>query len=658
MKDFGVEVNKEINKLMQFAYNLNFADEVFGSKFKDLYNKEDLFPRGLPKGFDYPSKKNKNGVVFWRSAIRNHDTSDLYRVIIVIPGEHTPDGFKHNSLAIKFSAWENHGVFNELWCEDLRFNQKTAYFNESEFSEVPDSETAHSFTCGMAALGFKSEHVDAMLNGMMTAEQCFEAVAPKEIVHLRDLHYMGKRYIFDGNVAIKGDFKKLDDFPFPFDGPAILDCSKINTYGVNFGLNERRHKLININSNPNSIKYADITNAEIDEVIDCSAVDVQGTEFGHNVVINTDKHKGSFRKTDFSLATDEFGNKIYINAGYKASQPTGDGMPAVYANAGNAQSVLSAIQNGAAGIGLIRTEYMFFDENKQPSFIPLFITPYEKRKSDNDGYITEYDKKWEQFSYSQQQQAREILSAAGGRKVTFRLIDAKLNDFLTTEQRQQYAADFEEAPMRGAELLIKNEEVVSAQTGGIFLAAADLGVPVDILVPMITDAQQFVLLRKQIDRAAARYEIENYRVGAMIETKSIAYDIDQLIRTGETECPDVYMDNIYHKGADFISFGTNDLTEDVTGLPRQLGEGAFETLTKEVKEVIKESVNRARVVNPNIEIGFCGNHANFPQNFDFFKEVKANYISCRPDFVPLTKNIFENRQGSSTGSILSNTYTP
>ena len=177
-----------------------------------------------------------------------------------------------------------------------------------EFTEngegLSTEENYYLFIDCMVFLGFQRRDIEKVLEGEMTAREAYQNVAPEEIKNLQRVGYGRKYYIFDDNVAISGDFKNvcLDDFPFPFEGQPILDCSKVEIEGVIFGNNERRVKLININSNPYSIKFTDIREAVIDEEIDASKVNIYGTQFGEHKVINLDRSISTFFDSDIALA--------------------------------------------------------------------------------------------------------------------------------------------------------------------------------------------------------------------------------------------------------------------------------------------------------------------------------------------------------------------
>lgn len=163
------------------------------------------------------------------------------------------------------------------------------------------------------------------------------------------------------------------------------------------------------------------------------------------------------------------------------------------------------------------------------------------------------------------------------------------------------------------------------QTKAILEAASENNTSVDILIPMITKENQFFQIKNIIDKIAKDYKFTNYQIGAMIENAAMANDVD-----------------VIAPYADFISFGTNDLTESVTGLSRHSGKEDFIILNAKVKDIIKESIYRARIANPNISIGFCGEHSSQLDNIEFMKSIGADYISCISSFVPTAKSVFAN----------------
>ena len=98
------------------------------------------------------------------------------------------------------------------------------------------------------------------------------------------------------------------------------------------------------------------------------------------------------------------------------------------------------------------------------------------------------------------------------------------------------------------------------------------------------------------------------------------------------------------KNADFISIGTNDLTESVTGKRRNIYDQEFFHLTEEVKECIEDVIYRAKAVNPDIKIGICGEHANYIENVMYYKTLNIDYITCSSSFIAVNKEVLNPMQ--------------
>jgi len=253
-----------------------------------------------------------------------------------------------------------------------------------------------------------------------------------------------------------------------------------------------------------------------------------------------------------------------------------------------------------------------------------------------------------------------------GKPVTIRLLDPPLHEFLphTSEEMQQVAmasgvsvedlrvraVELAEAnPMlghRGCRLGVTYPEITEMQARAIFEAAveaskyADAPVEPEVMIPLVSDKMEFDLLRERIDEVAATVFQETgsevqYLVGTMIELPRAA------LCAGEIA-----------EGAEFFSFGTNDLTQTTFGLSRDdtgglLKEyerrGIFETdpfVTIDVGgvgELVKIGADRGRKTRPGIKLGICGEHGGDPTSVNFCADIGLDYVSCSPFRVPIAK---------------------
>lgn len=294
----------EIRKLIQFGYDLH-KDEL------DFYAQGCWYVPNFRTydGMPYYNKRLDKGMVYAHRGYANHSDNTVYTTLGVVMGEHFEDSFKYG-VAIQFgvdNSKEKGRVYISLMIPKLEANKFTpikdgiikdtdelnqilkeeinsaltfdkdnhapelTYFNEApSFDKWPESKQLELFLLAMETLGFNKELVIGVLGEVITAEQAFMAVAPPELVNKRWVNKHRKHFEFEGNTAISGHFgsMELDNFPFPFEGQANIDCAKVKTACVEFGENKKGHKLINVNCNPDSIVYTNLRNAIIEEPID------------------------------------------------------------------------------------------------------------------------------------------------------------------------------------------------------------------------------------------------------------------------------------------------------------------------------------------------------------------------------------------------------
>lgn len=299
----------------------------------------------------------------------------------------------------------------------------------------------------------------------------------------------------------------------------------------------------------------------------------------------------------------------------------------------NADDLLQAEQAaafGAEGIGLCRTENMFFDEKKLALIREMLKSRDEKHKAEII----------ERLKEMQKENCKEIFRVMGENPVTIRLLDLPMNDILPME---------EENPMlgnRGCRLELAMPDITAAQTEAIAEAAIEIknesGVEVhpEILIPMVTTEEELIQVRTIILDAAqkcmeaAETQIE-LSVGTMIETPRAALTADKIALV-----------------SDFFSFGTNDLTQFVYGLSREdagmivdtymqrgiLKENPFKVLDAEgVGRLVELAAANGKHTKPKLKLGICGSQACDPASIEFCHKIGMNYLSVAPLKVPIAK---------------------
>jgi len=327
----------------------------------------------------------------------------------------------------------------------------------------------------------------------------------------------------------------------------------------------------------------------------------------------------------------------------------------VRANADDAEQARTARALGAQGIGLCRTEHMFFGPGKIEPMREMILarTPEERIAA------------LEKLLPIQRRDFGGLFREMAGLPVTIRLLDPPLHEFvprdeegmgrlaaaagLPVEEVRRRAAGLSETnPMlglRGCRLGIMHPEISSMQARALFEAACDValeGIEVhpQIMVPLVGDAGEFEQQTRLIHAAADAVFLERalrvpYRVGTMIEVPRAA------ITAGEIAA-----------AAEFFSFGTNDLTQMTYGLSRDdvgpvlrryLETGVyrrdpFATLDRDgVGELMRMAVQRGRAARSGLEIGLCGEHGGDPDSISFCHELGLDYVSCSPGRVPVAR---------------------
>ena len=328
----------------------------------------------------------------------------------------------------------------------------------------------------------------------------------------------------------------------------------------------------------------------------------------------------------------------------------------VRANAETGRETKQALEFGAQGIGLCRTEHMFFEASRITAMREMILATTEA------GRRTALDK----LLPMQKGDFEELFSLMKGLPVTIRLLDPPLHEFLPHEQPEmetlaeeigldvdaiaKRVAELNEFnPMlghRGCRLAITYPEITQMQARAIFEAAIAVSkkdgdtVRPEIMIPLIATRAEFDRLRQVVDETAKDVFKEQgqdvpYDVGTMIELPRAA------LQAGEIA-----------KSAQFFSFGTNDLTQTTFGLSRDdaapilnhytqhgiLPVDPFVSIDQEgVGKLVELGANQGRETSSDLKLGICGEHGGDPASIEFFERVGLDYVSCSPFRVPVAR---------------------
>jgi len=328
----------------------------------------------------------------------------------------------------------------------------------------------------------------------------------------------------------------------------------------------------------------------------------------------------------------------------------------VRANADTPADARAAIKFGAEGIGLCRTEHMFFDEDRIRAVREMILAEDEKSRRAALAKLLPM----------QRADFVELFKIMGALPVTIRLLDPPLHEFLphTEEEIAEVAAAMGADPkrladrarelhefnpmlgFRGCRLAIAYPEIAEMQARAIFEAAAEAqretksAVAPEIMVPLIASKAELDLVKARIDAMAQTVGAEagvklKYQVGTMIELPRAALKADEIAATAE-----------------FFSFGTNDLTQTAFGISRDdaasflgiytakgiLPADPFVSIDRDgVGELVRIAAERGRKARKGLKLGICGEHGGDPASVAFCHEVKLDYVSCSPFRVPIAR---------------------
>ncbi|MDR1914154.1 MAG: pyruvate, phosphate dikinase, partial [Clostridiales bacterium] len=328
----------------------------------------------------------------------------------------------------------------------------------------------------------------------------------------------------------------------------------------------------------------------------------------------------------------------------------------VRTNADTPFDAAQAVKFGAEGIGLTRTEHMFFEADRIPAVREMIVSKNEAERRKALAKLLPMQKK----------DFIGIYEAMGDRPVTIRFLDPPLHEFLPhsdediTALAREMGLSFAELkatveslhefnPMmghRGCRLAVSYPEIAEMQTRAILEAAIEVkknkgyNILPEIMIPLVGDIKELRFVKDIIDSTAKDVfekagETLKYHVGTMIEIPRAALTADQIA-----------------KDAEFFSFGTNDLTQMTYGLSRDdAGKILKDYIDKNiyegdptakldqigVGELMKIAVEKGKQTRPNIKLGICGEHGGDPSSIEFCHNIGLSYVSCSPFRVPIAR---------------------
>ena len=328
----------------------------------------------------------------------------------------------------------------------------------------------------------------------------------------------------------------------------------------------------------------------------------------------------------------------------------------VRTNADTPRDTVQAVEFGAEGIGLCRTEHMFFAEDRIMAVREMIVAKNEEQRR----------KALDKILPMQRQDFTEIYEALEGMPATIRFLDPPLHEFvphsdeeiaelskemgLTFEELKATVEDLHEFnPMmghRGCRLAVSYPEIAEMQTSAVIEAALDVkankgyDIVPEIMIPLVGEIKELKYVKDVVVKTAEAVMEErgtkiDYHVGTMIEIPRAALTADEIA-----------------KEADFFSFGTNDLTQMTFGFSRDdaakfLGsyydkkiyeQDPFAKLDQTgVGQLVKIAAEKGRATRPDIKLGICGEHGGDPSSVEFCHNVGLNYVSCSPFRVPLAR---------------------
>ena len=328
----------------------------------------------------------------------------------------------------------------------------------------------------------------------------------------------------------------------------------------------------------------------------------------------------------------------------------------VRTNADNPRDAKQAVDFGAEGIGLCRTEHMFFEDERIPAVRRMILADSEEERREALSFLLPYQKS----------DFKGIYEAMGDRPVTIRLLDPPLHEFLphTDEEIKQLSEQInvpyeklakkteelhEFNPMlghRGCRLAVTYPEIAEMQAEAIIMAAIEvrkeqgLDIIPEIMIPLVGMRKELADVKatvvKTVEAVMEREGVKfDYLIGTMIEIPRAALTADEIAEEAE-----------------FFSFGTNDLTQMTFGFSRDdtgkiikeyrekgiFEEDPFQSIDQTgVGQLVKMAAEKGKATRPNIKLGICGEHGGEPKSIEFCHNIGLQYVSCSPFRVPIAR---------------------
>ena len=328
----------------------------------------------------------------------------------------------------------------------------------------------------------------------------------------------------------------------------------------------------------------------------------------------------------------------------------------VRTNADTPADTLNAVKLGAEGIGLCRTEHMFFDEDRIPKIRKMILSDTVEAREEALNELIPFQKG----------DFKAMYEALEGRPMTVRFLDPPLHEFVPTMEEdivalakdmgltpEQVKAKCDELhefnPMmghRGCRLAVTYPEIAKMQTRAVMEAAIEVknekgyDIVPEIMIPLVGEKKELKFVKDVVVETAEKVKAEKnsdieYHIGTMIEIPRAALTADQIAEEAE-----------------FFSFGTNDLTQMTFGFSRD-DAGKFLDSYYQAKiyesdpfarldqtgvgQLVKMAAEKGRATRPNIKLGICGEHGGDPSSVEFCHKVGLNYVSCSPFRVPIAR---------------------
>ena len=514
--------------------------------------------------------------------------------------------------------------------------------------------------------------VDMEQEGLITKEEAILKVEPKQLEQLLHPNFDSNK-LKNAKVIAKG----LPASPGAGTGKVVFSAEKAQELAQN---GEKELILVRLETSPEDIEGMVVCNGILTVrggmtshaavvargmgtccIAGCGELTINENDNSFTTANGEIYHEGDYISLDGSTGT-VYGEKVdtvdcSVSGDFAKFMGWADSIRKleVRANADNSRDAKQAFEFGAQGIGLCRTEHMFFEGDRIAAIREMIVskTPEQRAAA------------LEKILPMQRGDFEELYKTMKGYPVTIRLLDPPLHEFLPHEDweirelAQDMNMSFEELkeivvdlhefnPMmghRGCRLDVTYPEIAVMQTKAIIEAAINVkedGIEVhpEIMIPLIGDIKEIKyvkdLITETADKIIKANEIElKYMVGTMIEIPRACIIADEIA-----------------KEAEFFSFGTNDLTQLTYGFSRDDASkflnayyekkifefDPFQRIDETgVGKLVETAVKLGKTTRPNIELGICGEHGGDPKSVEFCHRVGLNYVSCSPFRVPIAR---------------------